>query len=91
MGGTAGRVNMPYKKDPQKRPPKGWRVENTLFQSVLARAMRTNYQPLIERVKQMRYADRHDLVKIHDIISDAAKGEIAPESIDIDKLLEVPF
>jgi hypothetical protein len=77
-----------FAQDPQRRPPSGWKVENRLFQTVLASAIRTGYAPLIARVQQMQDAPRRDLVRIMNHVARAAKGLEDPAAIDIDVMLQ---
>ena len=76
-----------FAQDPQRRAPAGWKVDNWLYRTVLTNAQRTGYQPLIDRIRQMKDGPRHDLILIANEVARAAKGVVAPESVDIDTLL----
>ena len=77
-----------FAQNPQRRAPNQWKVDNLLYQIVLANAQKTGHEPLIQRVEQMKTGTRHDLAVVANPIARAAKGRIDATTIDIDAMLK---
>jgi len=77
-----------YHKDPQKRPPKGWKVKNILYQRMLAEAQRVGHPGLLEQVKKFEQASHDDIAVVMNTVTSAAKGEKNPDEINLSALLE---
>lgn len=77
-----------YHKDPQKRPPPGWKVKNILYQRMLAEAQRVGHPGLLEQVKEFEQASHDDIAVVMDAVTSAAKGDKNPDEINLSALLE---
>lgn len=78
---------MPYKRDPQKHAPPGWEIKNIHYLRLLTLAQRTGCKPLIAQVKALKSAPRSDIVLIMEQVARAAKGEIDPTTLDLQKMI----
>jgi len=65
----------------------GWTVNNVLYQRLLVQAQRTQCQSLIDQVKAMHDASRADLVTVLEPVSQAAKGRVDPDTLNLQEIL----
>lgn len=83
-----GQSYNPHREDPTKKPPPGWKVENILWQRMMTQAVRTGCQSLIDQVDALKEAFRGDLVIVMETITRAAKGEIDPETLNLQQMID---